>query len=312
MYGKDFVSINDLTSDEVKATLDLGMDLRANPEHYHEHLKQKTLAMVFEKPSLRTRVTFETGMTQLGGHAIYLAPSDISLGKRESVPDVARNLERWVDCVMARVFEHNKVVELAEFGSMPVINGLSDDLHPCQVMADLLTLRGKWDSLAGKKMTYVGDGNNMAHSLMIGAAKVGMHITIATPKGYEPREEFVELARKIGEETGAQVEVTNDHIAGVKDADSIYTDAWASMGQESEAAARRKIFAEYQVNEDLFSHAKEECFFMHCLPAHRGEEVTDDVMDGWRSLVFDQAENRLHAHKAIMLMLMSEEFSLRE
>ncbi|MCP2606604.1 ornithine carbamoyltransferase, partial [Candidatus Aminicenantes bacterium AC-708-I09] len=250
---------------------------------------------------------FEIGMLQLGGEAIYLSPNDIQMGKREPVKDIARNLERWVDGIMIRTFGHEIVLELAEYANIPVINGLSDLLHPCQAMADFMTLKEKKGKLKGLKLAYLGDGNNVAHSLIFAASKCGVNISIATPPGYEPKKEIIEKARENAKDFGNLIEITNDPESAVKDADAVYTDVWASMGQEQEREKRLKIFPPYQVNRKLMSLAKEDAVFMHCLPAHRGEEVTDDVIESHQSVVFDQAENRLHVQKAIMILLMGRE-----
>jgi ornithine carbamoyltransferase len=303
MKGKDFISLNDFSSDDVLKILDTAKQIKANPKEYRKVFEGKTLAMIFEKPSLRTRVTFETGMTQMGGHAIYLSPSDIQLGKRESIPDVARNLERWIDLVMARTFSHEAIIELAKYANIPIINALSDLLHPCQAMADYMTIREVYGSFDNRKITYVGDGNNVAHSLLEGACKVGMHIAIVTPKGFEPKKDVVEKAAREAKNHGTTVTVTDDPKIGLKDSDVVYTDVWASMGQEAETEKRKKIFKDYQVNKRLMSLAKKEAIFMHCLPAHRGDEVTDEVCDSDQSVIFQQAENRLHAQKAIMYLI---------
>jgi len=256
------------------------------------------------KPSLRTRVTFDAGMFELGGHALYLAPSDIRLGARETVADVARNLERMVSAIMARTFRHETVEELAAFASVPVINGLSDRFHPCQALADYQTMREEFGSLRGRTLTYVGDGNNVAHSLLHGGSKLGVHVRIATPPGYEPAAAEVERARGAAVETGGSVQVTHDPRAAVAGADAVYTDVWASMGQEAEAEARAKVFRPYQVDAGLFGHAARHAIFLHCLPAHRGEEVAAEVIDSPASRVFPQAENRLHAQKALLVALL--------
>jgi ornithine carbamoyltransferase len=303
MKGKDFISLNDFSSDDVIKILDTAKQIKANPKEYGKVFEGKTLAMIFEKPSLRTRVTFETGMTQMGGHAIYLSPSDIQLGKRESIPDVARNLERWIDLIMARTFSHEAIIELAKYANIPVINALSDLLHPCQAMADYMTIREVYGSFDNRKITYVGDGNNVAHSLLEGACKIGMHISIVTPKGFEPKKDIVEKAAREAKNRGTTVTVTDDPKIGLKDSDVVYTDVWASMGQEAETEKRKKIFKDYQVSKRLMSLAKKEAIFMHCLPAHRGDEVTDEVCDSDQSVIFQQAENRLHAQKAIMYLI---------
>ena len=304
--GRDLLTIRDLSVADVALLLEKAADIKARPDAYKKALDGKTLAMIFQKPSLRTRVTFETGMTQLHGHAIYIAPSDAGLGTRESVPDVARNLERWVDGIMARVFAHKIVEELARHARIPVINGLSDDVHPVQALSDLLTIVESAGKFRGVKLAWVGDGNNVAHSLMFAAARTGMAIAVATPKGYEPNPDFVAWARNAGRETGATVEVGNDPAAAVKGAQFVYTDVWASMGQEEEAAARKEIFRPFRVDRALMERAGADARFMHCLPAHRGDEVVDEVADSERSIIFDQAENRLHMQKAIMVMVMGE------
>lgn len=310
MFGKDLISIHDLTVDQVAAILDTAIKVKANPEDYEDFLRGCTMAMIFEKPSLRTRVSFETGMTQLGGHAIYLGPNDISLGKRESVPDIARTLDRMVDVIMARTFAHQSVLTLAEYAEVPVINGLSDYTHPCQVLADFQTITEKKGELKGLTLAYVGDGNNMAHSLMFIGAKTGVSVRVVCPKGYEPRPDVLALASEDARETGASITVTNDLNEGVNGADVVYTDVWASMGMEAEAEARKAIFRPYQVNAGLMAKAKEDAIFMHCLPAHRDDEVTDEVIESWQSVVFDEAENRLHAQKAVILRLMVAEGEL--
>ena len=304
MKHKDFVSIRSVTTDELREFLIDAVAIKADPSNYSEMLKGKTLAMVFEKPSLRTRVTFDVGMHQLGGHAIYLSPAEISLGKRESVADVARNLERMVQGIMIRTFGHEIVEEMAALASIPVINGLSDFSHPCQALADYMTIIEIKGDLNGLKVAYVGDGNNVSNSLMFGAARLGVHIAVATPRGYEPAEQVIKWTNEQGRQTGCKLDVTNDPAAAASGADVIYTDVWTSMGQEAEAAERRRIFQPYQVNEKLFSHAKPDAIFMHCLPAHRGEEVSAGIIDSPRSVVFHQAENRLHAQKAVLLSLM--------
>jgi len=304
MYRKDLISIADLSIENVQAILDLAIQLKANPEDYEHRLDGMTMAMIFEKPSLRTRVSFEAGMTQMGGHAIYLGPNDISLGKRESVPDIARTLDRMVDIIMARTFSHQSVLTLAEYAEAPVINGLSDLLHPCQALADYLTVLEKKNELKGLKLAFVGDGNNVANSLMNGGAKLGVSVVVVCPKGYEPMADIVAAANEAGKATGAKMTVCNDPAEGVKGADVVYTDVWASMGQEKEAEERKKIFAPFQVNSALMSKAKEDALFMHCLPAHRGEEVTEEVVESWQSVVFDEAENRLHAQKSVILHLL--------
>ncbi len=301
---KDFLSIHDLSVYEYNKLMDLTEEVKKNPKKYKTKLAGKILAMIFEKPSLRTRVTFEAGMLQLGGEAIYLSPTDIQLGKRESVADIGHNLERWVDGIMIRTFGHQNVIQLAAVAKVPVINALTDLSHPCQGMADFFTLREKKPGL--KKLTYVGDGNNVCHSLMFAAARAGITMAVAVPEGYEPNPEIIRQAQEDGRETGYSFELTHDPYAAVRGADAVYTDVWASMGQETEKDKRAKIFAPFQVNKALMAEAKPDAVFMHCLPAHRGDEVTDEVIDSPQSVVFDEAENRLHVQKAIMLSLMGK------
>ena len=307
MFASDFLSIRDFTPAQIRHLLDLACQVKAMPAAYSRSLRGKTLALIFEKPSLRTRVSFDVGIQQLGGFSIYLSPVEINLGKRESVYDVAKNLERMVQGIMIRTFAHKIVDDMAAFASIPVINGLTDYSHPCQAMADYLTIFEAKGRLAGLKLAYVGDGNNVAHSLMFAGAQLGVHVAVAAPDGYEPDRVALDWARKRAAETGGSCTVTNDPTIAVRDADVVYTDAWTSMGQEAEAEVRRKIFLPYQVNAKLFARAKVDAIFMHCLPAHRGEEVTDEVIDSPRSFVFQEAENRLHAQKALMLELMRDE-----
>jgi len=305
LKGRSFVSMTDFSSDEVLAVLDLAADLKKETAEgkAHPRLAGKTLAMIFQKPSLRTRVSFETGMTQLGGHAIYLAPTDIKLGERETVEDIGIVLGRYVDIIMARVFGHPLVAELAKHAGVPVINGLSDFEHPCQIMADLQTVRERKGRLEGIRMIYIGDGNNVAHSLMFGAALVGMNLTVVTPPGFEPSGAVLAESQKIGDGSGAHIEVSNDPARAAKGADVVYTDVWASMGQESEAEARSQKFKNYQVNSKLLSVMDKDAILLHCLPAHYGDEIEYDVTRLPNSAIFDQAENRLHAQKAIMVAL---------
>ncbi|MHB8381855.1 MAG: ornithine carbamoyltransferase [Candidatus Binataceae bacterium] len=302
---RDFLDMASLSAAELNGLLALAARLKAELKSGIEHpyLRGRTLAMIFQKPSLRTRITFETGMAQLGGHAIYLAPNDIGIGERETVKDVARNLSRVVDLIMIRTFAHANCVELAREASVPVVNGLSDLLHPCQILADLQTLQEHFGRDISKlKITWVGDGFNMAQSWIEAAALLRFELRIAAPRGYEPEKSFLERMRR--EEIGI---VTSDPIKAVTGADVIYTDTWTSMGREKEAAQRRRDFKEFQVNDALVGHASKDALVMHCLPAHRGEEITDDVIDGPRSVVLDQAENRLHAQKAVMVWLLRPE-----
>lgn len=303
---KDFISIHDLTGKEFSKIIKLGLKMKEKPKDYKKALKRKTLGMIFQKSSTRTRVSFEVGIYQLGGTGLFLSSNDLQLGRGETIADTARVLSRYLDGIMARVFAHQDILDLAENATVPVINGLTDLNHPCQVMADYLTINEKKGDPKGLKLAYVGDGNNMAHSLMYGGAKAGMHTTIITAPGFEPSDEVVTLATDDARESGATIEVTND-IEAVAGADVIYGDVWASMGQEDDAEQRAKLFMPYQVNADVMARAKPDAIYMHCLPAHRGEEVTDEVLDSAQSVVVDQAENRLHAQKAIMYMLMADD-----
>ena len=298
---KDLISLADFTADEILGLLDLADDLQARLKRNEAHrlLEGKTLAMIFEKPSLRTRVTFDIGMFQLGGHSVLV---ETQLGRRETVPDVARNLDRWADGIMARTFAHAHVLELAENAEIPVINALTDLLHPCQILADTMALRAhKSADFGSLKVVFVGDGNNVFHSWANFAARVPLNLSLVCPEGYEPDPGIVAAAKQ---DAKGVVEVTHDIERGLADADAVYTDVWASMGQEEETAEREKVFAPFQVNQKLMGLAKADAVFMHCLPAHRGSEVTDEVMDSPRSIAFDQAENRLHAQKAVMATLM--------
>jgi ornithine carbamoyltransferase len=298
---RDFLDMASLSEAELSGLLALAARFKAELKSGIEHpyLRGKTLAMIFQKPSLRTRITFETGMAQLGGHAIYLGPSDIGIGERESAKDVARNMSRWVDLIMIRTFSHDTCLELAREASVPVINALTDKLHPCQLLADLQTLQERFGrDLKKLRIAFVGDGFNLAQSWIEAAGLIGFELRLGIPRGYEPEKEFLDRLRR--EEAGI---LTHDPIESVKDADVVYTDTWTSMGQEKEATQRRRDFNGFQVNEGLLTHAARHAVVMHCLPAHRGEEITDDVLDGPRSLVLDQAENRLHAQKAVMVWL---------
>jgi ornithine carbamoyltransferase len=300
----DFLTIHDISVYEFSEILDLTEKVKDKPQAFQNKLAHRVLAMIFEKPSLRTRMTFEVGILQMGGEAIYLSPTDIQMGSRESAYDVGKSLERWVDGIMIRTFSHDISVTLAEVSQIPVINALTDLFHPCQAMADFFTLREKKGALAGLKLAFVGDGNNVCHSLLFASAKAGSQMTVATPPGYEPDPKILKQAEEDGKDTGFRYRYTTDPKEAVIDADAVYTDVWASMGQEMEKGKRQRIFAPYQVNSALIALAKSDAIFMHCLPAHRGEEVTDDVIDSARSVVYDQAENRLHAQKAILLMLL--------
>lgn len=304
---KHFLAIADLTPTEFEQILTLAKKLKAEWKRGGNKplLKNKTLGMVFQKPSLRTRVSFDMAMLHLGGQALYLSPNEIGLGQRESIADVARVLSRYVDAIMARVFAHAHVLELAEYSRVPVINGLSDYEHPCQAMADVLTIIEHCGKLKGLKVAFLGDGNNVARSLMFACALGGAHFVCASPREYALDEPAVAQARAMAKKSGGSVELFVDPKAAARDADVLYTDTWASMGQEAEAAVRAKIFPPYQVNAELVALAKPKAIVMHCLPAHRGMEITDDVMDGPHSVVFDQAENRMHAQKAILVQLLA-------
>jgi len=301
---RDLVSITDLSTEEIYSLLEVAGAMKAEPAAFRGVLAGKQLVLFFEKPSLRTRLTFEAGMNSLGGVSFFVDQTSSRLGAREPLDDVAHNLERWVDGIVLRTYSHDTVAQMAAFSSIPVINALSDHEHPCQALADLMTIQEKFGELRNVKIAYVGDGNNVAHSLMLAAASVGATISVGTPKGYEPEAAVLSAARSIAAKAHGKVKVTNDPTAAVAGADVVYTDVWASMGQESEASERQKIFAPFQVNEELMSHAAEHALFMHCLPAHRGDEVAAPVIDGPRSVVFDEAENRLHIQKAILVMLM--------
>lgn len=305
--GMDLISIHDLSTDDVEEILALSAALKAQQKAgiAHPLLAGKTLGMIFEKSSTRTRVSFEVGMYQLGGQALFLSSRDLQLGRGEPIADTARVLSRYLDGIMIRTYEHERIEELARYADVPVINALSDLLHPCQALTDLLTIREhKGKQLAGLKTAYVGDGNNMTHSLMYAAAKVGMHFAAATPAGYEPDESVVRNAREDAAATGASVTLTHDPKEAVRDADVVVTDTWASMGQEAEHDARTAAFRPYQVNRDLLSGADDRCIVMHCLPAYRGEEITEDVLESFADVIFDEAENRLHVQKAIMALVM--------
>jgi ornithine carbamoyltransferase len=307
LKGRDFIELNDFTTEEIQYLIELAVELKRKQKNgeVYQPLKGKTLGMVFEKSSTRTRVSFEVGMYQLGGHALFLSKNDIQLGRGEPISDMAQVMSRYLDGIMIRTFGHNNVTDLARYATVPVINGLSDLAHPCQVLADYQTVYEKKGKLTGLKVAYIGDGNNMAHSLMIGGAKLGMHVSVASPAGYEPDKNIVAECKQIAEKTGSEIVVTASPQEAVKDADVIYTDVWASMGFEEEQKQREAAFAEFQVNEELVKLAKPDYLFMHCLPAHRGEEVTAGVIDGPNSVIFDEAENRLHAQKALLVALMA-------
>jgi ornithine carbamoyltransferase len=306
MKGKSLASLADLTKEEIEEILKTSEILKLQSLRGQEHalLKGKTLAMIFEKPSTRTRVSFEAGIWQLGGYALYLSASDLQLGRGETIADTARVLSRYVDGIMARVFAHQTILDLVKYSSVPVINGLSDFTHPCQGLADLFTIYEKKGNLSGLKLAYIGDGNNVSHSLIYGCSKVGINIALACPKGYEPNPKVVTEGREEARKKDKVVTVTNDPVEAVLGADIVYTDVWVSMGKEKEHDERVRLFKTYQVNVELVKRAKPDYLFMHCLPAHRGEEVTDEVADSKNSVIFDQAENRLHAQKALMALIM--------
>lgn len=306
MKGKSLISINDLSVEEIYQIFELSKNLKEKKltGEPHKVLEGKTLGMIFAKPSTRTRISFETGIYHLGGIGMYFGPNDLQLGKSENVSDTAQVLSRYLDGIMIRTFSHQDVMDLAKYGSIPVINGLTDLLHPCQVLTDLFTILEKRRTLQGLKLAYLGDGNNMAHSLLHGCSKVGMDIAIASPSGYTPQKEIVDNANANAKYMGSKVEILEDPNEVVKDADIVYTDVWASMGQESEAQERRTHFEKYQVNPELVKGAKDDYLFMHCLPAHRGDEVVNEVADSKNSVIFDEAENRLHVQKAIMALVM--------
>jgi len=300
---KDFISIADYTREELEEIFNLTRELKEKTKRGEEHhlCKGKTMSMIFAKPSARTRISFETGMYQLGGYALYLSPNDIGIGKREAVKDIARVISRYNDIIMARLFEHAHMMELAEYATVPVINGLTDYNHPCQIMADIYTILEKRGNLENLKITYIGDGNNVANSWVNLAAKLPMHLVICSPSGYEPDAQTLTRAH---DAEISKIEILHDPEVAVKNADVIYTDVWASMGQEAEAEQRRKVFMPYQVNSKLLGYAHKDVLVMHCLPAHRGEEITDEVLDGPHSIVFDEAENRMHVQKAIIVKLL--------
>lgn len=306
---KHLLCLNDWTSEDIINVIDLADKLKyenKNSIRHDHHLKGKTLGMIFSKSSTRTRVSFEVGMQQLGGYALFLSSADIQLGRGETVHDTAKTLSRYLDGIMIRTFSQKDVEDLARYGAIPIINGLTDELHPCQILADLMTIREKFGYLKGLKLAYVGDGNNVAHSLLLGCTKTGMNISVATPKNYSCSDKYINMAKNIAEQTGSILDITDDAGAAVNGADVVYTDTWVSMGMEKEKEERISTFKPYQVNEQLMSLAKPTAIFLHCLPAYRGFEVTEEVIDGPRSVVFDEAENRLHAQKAVMVTLMSD------
>lgn len=302
---KDLISIEDLKTQYIFDILDLAKELKADRAKYADSLKTKSIGLIFQKPSNRTRVSFEIGMVQLGGHATYLGPGEIVMGVRESVKDVACVLSRYLDGIVARTYEHEDVQELAKHATVPVINGLSDREHPCQALSDIFTIKERFSSLKGVVLSYIGDGNNVLNSLMTAASKVGLDMKIATPEGYEPRKKMVGLAKSFAKISGSKIEFYNDPKVAAKGADVVYTDVWVSMGQEKKGLAKRlKAFKGFQINDGLMKLAKPNCLVMHCLPAHRGEEIADSVIDSKNSIIYDQAENRMHVEKAILLKLL--------
>lgn len=301
---KDFISIKDLTQKEIEDIFNLTDKLKKDMARFNQALKGKTLALLFQKPSCRTRVSFEVGMYQLGGYSIYLGPDELNLGVREAIKDVARVLSRYVDGIVLRTFGHKNVIELAKYATVPVINGLSDLLHPCQALSDVYTIREKSFRLKGLTLAYIGDGNNVCNSLLYACSKMGMNMNIATPLGYEPNSQVLKEAEIIAKSAKTEINLFHRPQQAAKDADIIYTDVWTSMGQEKESLIRKKIFKGFQVNKNLINLAKKKALVMHCLPAHRGEEITDEVLDSQNSIIFDQAENRLHVQKTILIKLL--------
>lgn len=306
LKGRDFIALIDYSPEELRYLIQQAIDLKRLNKlgEPYQPLKGKTLGMIFEKNSTRTRVSFEVGMYQLGGHALFLSGQDLQLGRGETILDTAQTLSRYLNGIMIRTYAHKTVIELARGATIPVINGLTDLMHPCQALADYQTIYEKKGRLQGIKLAYIGDGNNMSHSLMMGGSKLGVHVAVATPEGYEPDKDIVKLSEEQAELTGGRITLHHDPKEAAADADVIYTDVWASMGFEQEQEEREKAFRDFQVNDELVKYAKRDYLFMHCLPAHRGEEVTESVIDGPNSVVFDQAENRLHTQKAIMAAVM--------
>lgn len=302
---RDLMSVLDLTKDEILDILDMTSKLKANRALHGDLLMNKTIALVFQKPSNRTRVSFEVGINELGGNCIYLGPKEISLGVRESTADVAKTLSRYLGGIVARTNKHKDIVDLTKYSSVPVINGLTDLYHPCQALTDLFSVKEKFGTLEKLTMTYIGDGNNVCNSLLLGCSQVGMNIHVASPKGYEPKKDIVEKAKKLAKKNGSKILITNDAKKASTGTHVIYSDVWVSMGQEDEEVERKEIFKDYQINKELTKLADKKYVFMHCLPAHRGLEVTKEVIDGKHSIVFDQAENRLHTQKAIFVCLMA-------
>ncbi len=306
LRGRDFICLNDFTPEEISHMINVAIQLKAEQKAGIPHpiLQGKTLGMIFTKSSTRTRVAFEVGIYQLGGCGLFLSSRDIQIGRGEPIKDTARVLSRMVDGIMIRTFSHQEVLDLAYYSSVPVINGLTDYLHPTQVLADLMTIKEYKGRIKGLKLVYIGDGNNMANSLLLGGTKMGMHVVVASPKGYQPGEEIMNMAQQNALLSGGSAGILEDPAEAARDADVLYTDVWASMGQEEESETRKKVFVSYQVNQDLLKVAHPGAIVMHCLPAHRGEEITEEVMEGPQSVVYEEAENRLHAHKAIMALVM--------
>jgi ornithine carbamoyltransferase len=305
--SRNFLSIDDLTPSQLEYLLDLAERIKRAPESFEKRLAGCAIAMIFEKPSTRTRVSFEVGIAELGGYPLALSGADMQLGRGETIEDTGKVLSRYVDAIVVRTFGQERLEALARASDVPVVNALSDFEHPCQAVGDLLTIHEKKGKLAGRTLAYIGDGNNVAHSLILGGAKAGMTVRVATPPGYEPIPQVVQRAEEIGEETGGAAEVSNDPEAAAKEADVLYTDVWASMGQEEEAGERSLVFQSFRLDQQAVELAKGDVIVMHCLPAHRGQEITDEVMDGPHSVVWDQAENRLHAQKALLLWLMGRD-----
>jgi len=304
MMKKDLISIKDLTAEGIKDIFNLTDKLKKNKSKFRKALSGKTIALIFQKPSNRTRVSFEVGMFQLGGNSLYLAPNEINLGVRESIADVAKTLSRYVDGIVLRTFEHKNCLEMAKVATVPLINGLSDFSHPCQALADLYTVKEKLKILKNITLAYVGDGNNVCNSLLFICAKLGVNMNVASPKGYEPDSSVLRDALAFGQTSGASINLFSSSSSAVKGADVIYTDVWASMGQEDEAGKRKELFKDFQVNKNLTALAKKDVLIMHCLPAHRGEEITEDVLDSKNAVIFDEAENRMHVQKAILIKLL--------
>lgn len=303
LKGRDILALAELSPKEINLILKQSIQLH-RVKRPRQYLRGKTVAMIFQKPSTRTRVSFETAVAELGGHPIYLSWNEMQLGRGETIADTARVLDRYVDVIMARVFAHTDLEQLAKYADAPIVNGLSDRSHPCQILADLMTLKQSKRQLEGLKLAYVGDGNNVCNSLMVGCAKAGVSISVGRPEGYGPDPEAIRIAKEAAAESGAKLEVTDDPVVAVREADAIYTDTFVSMGMEKEKEERERVFMpKYQVNDELFSKAKPDAIFMHCLPAHRGQEVTDDVMDGPRSVVWQEAENRLHTAKGLLSLI---------